>query len=44
MAIEIGKFAGAWEELLELLDVAFSAPWSDEQYETERRSRGAVLP
>ena len=37
MAIEIGKFAGAWEELLELLDLAFSAPWSDEQYETERR-------
>ncbi|GAA1107286.1 GNAT family N-acetyltransferase [Kribbella jejuensis] len=36
MAIEIGKYTGGWEELLELLDVAFSAPWSDEQYESER--------
>ncbi|HWD81747.1 MAG TPA: GNAT family N-acetyltransferase [Kribbella sp.] len=37
MAIEIGKYAGEWDELLELLDVAFSAPWTDEQYESERR-------
>ncbi|HZX01319.1 GNAT family N-acetyltransferase [Kribbella sp.] len=37
MAIEIGKFAGEWAELLELLDMAFSAPWTDEQYESERR-------
>jgi predicted acetyltransferase len=37
MAIEIGKFAGGWEELLELLDMAFSSPWTDEQYEAERR-------
>ena len=31
MAIEIGKFEGEWAELLELLDMAFSAPWTDEQ-------------
>ncbi|MGZ0148377.1 GNAT family N-acetyltransferase [Kribbella sp. WER1] len=37
MAIEIGPFAGEWGELLELLDMAFSAPWTDEQYESERR-------
>ncbi|GAA3119471.1 putative acetyltransferase [Kribbella aluminosa] len=37
MAIEIGNFAGAWAELLELLDMAFSAPWTDEQYESERQ-------
>jgi predicted acetyltransferase len=37
MTIEIGRFAGEWEELLELLDMAFSAPWTDEQYESERR-------
>ncbi|WP_350278526.1 GNAT family N-acetyltransferase [Kribbella sp. HUAS MG21] len=37
MAIEIGKFAGAWDELLELLDMAFSSPWTEEQYEAERR-------
>jgi predicted acetyltransferase len=37
MAIEIGKYTGGWEELLEFLDVAFSAPWSNEQYESERR-------
>ncbi|MFF0269272.1 GNAT family N-acetyltransferase [Kribbella sp. NPDC004536] len=36
MAIEIGKYTGGWDELLELLDVAFSAPWTDEQYESER--------
>ncbi|MFD7154801.1 GNAT family N-acetyltransferase [Kribbella sp. NPDC059898] len=36
MAIEIGKFTGEWAELLELLDMAFSAPWTDEQYESER--------
>ncbi|NUS00879.1 MAG: GNAT family N-acetyltransferase [Kribbellaceae bacterium] len=36
MAIEIGKYTGTWEELLELLDLAFSAPWTDEQYESER--------
>jgi predicted acetyltransferase len=37
MAIEIGKYAGTWEDLTELLDMAFSAPWSDQQYESERR-------
>ncbi|MGW6196036.1 GNAT family N-acetyltransferase [Kribbella sp. NPDC055110] len=37
MTIEIGRFAGEWDELLELLDMAFSAPWTDEQYESERR-------
>ncbi|MEU8225150.1 GNAT family N-acetyltransferase [Kribbella sp. NPDC048915] len=36
MAIEIGQFTGSWEELVELLDVAFSAPWSEEQYTAER--------
>jgi predicted acetyltransferase len=37
MAIEIGRFNGEWDELLELLDMAFSSPWSDEQYESERK-------
>jgi len=37
MAIEIGRYTGEWDELLELLDMAFSAPWTDEQYESERR-------
>jgi predicted acetyltransferase len=37
MAIETGRFEGEWGELLELIDVAFSAPWSDAQLEAERR-------
>ncbi|TCC45795.1 GNAT family N-acetyltransferase [Kribbella capetownensis] len=37
MAIEIGRFEGEWGELLELIDVAFSAPWSAAQLEAERR-------
>jgi predicted acetyltransferase len=37
MAIEIGQFKGGWEELLELLDMAFSAPWTEAQFEGERR-------
>jgi predicted acetyltransferase len=37
MAIEIGRFEGEWGELLELIDVAFSAPWSEAQLEAERR-------
>jgi predicted acetyltransferase len=37
MAIEIGRFTGEWDELLELLDLAFSSPWTDAQYEAERR-------
>jgi predicted acetyltransferase len=36
MAIEIGRYTGEWDELLELLDVAFAAPWTDVQYEAER--------
>jgi predicted acetyltransferase len=36
MAIEIGRFTGEWDELLELLDMAFSSPWTDAQYEAER--------
>ncbi|HEY4572295.1 MAG TPA: GNAT family N-acetyltransferase, partial [Kribbella sp.] len=36
MTIEIGRYTGEWDELLELLDVAFSAPWTDQQYEAER--------
>ncbi|MFI6828182.1 GNAT family N-acetyltransferase [Kribbella sp. NPDC050241] len=37
MAIEIGRFEGEWGELLELIDVAFSAPWSEAQLEAERQ-------
>ncbi|MFI5696082.1 GNAT family N-acetyltransferase [Kribbella sp. NPDC051586] len=37
MAIEIGRFSGEWDELLELLDMAFSSPWTDAQYESERK-------
>jgi predicted acetyltransferase len=37
MAIEIGQYKGGWEELLGLLDMAFSAPWTDAQYEAERK-------
>jgi predicted acetyltransferase len=37
MAIEIGRFKGDWDELLELVDLAFSAPWSEAQLEAERR-------
>jgi predicted acetyltransferase len=37
MAIEIGQFSGEWDELLELLDMAFSSPWTDAQYESERK-------
>ncbi|MFF0344150.1 GNAT family N-acetyltransferase [Kribbella sp. NPDC004875] len=36
MAIEIGQFSGEWDDLLELLDMAFSSPWTDAQYEAER--------
>ncbi|MEV0796668.1 GNAT family N-acetyltransferase [Kribbella sp. NPDC050281] len=37
MAIGIGRFEGEWGELLELIDVAFSAPWSEAQLEAERQ-------
>lgn len=37
MAIEIGRFEGDWDELVELVDLAFAAPWSEEQLEAERR-------
>jgi predicted acetyltransferase len=37
MAIKIGQFSGEWDELLELLDMAFSSPWTDAQYESERK-------
>jgi predicted acetyltransferase len=37
MANEIGQFKGGWDELVELLDLAFAAPWTDAQYEAERR-------
>ena len=37
MAIETGRFKGGWDELVELLDLAFAAPWTDAQYETERK-------
>ena len=37
MAIEIGRFKGGWDELVELLDLAFAAPWTETQLEAERR-------
>ena len=37
MANEIGRFKGEWDELVELLDLAFAAPWTEAQYEAERR-------
>jgi len=37
MAIEIGRFKGDWDELLELVDLAFAAPWNETQIELERR-------
>ena len=37
MAIEIERFNGEWSELLELIDMAFSAPWNEAQLEAERR-------
>ena len=37
MAIEIGQFKGGWDELVELLDLAFAAPWTETQLEAERR-------
>ncbi|MEU4196204.1 GNAT family N-acetyltransferase [Kribbella sp. NPDC026611] len=36
MAIEIGRYTGEWDELLELLDMVFAAAWSGDQYEAER--------
>src|SRR5688500_11602413 len=46
MAIEIGRFEGDWDELVELIDLAFAAPWSEAQLEAERRvwepERGTV--
>jgi predicted acetyltransferase len=37
MAIEIGRFKGDWDELVELVDLAFAAPWNEAQLESERR-------
>ncbi|WP_433017019.1 GNAT family N-acetyltransferase [Kribbella sp. CA-294648] len=37
MTIEIGRFDGEWDELRQVIDLAFSAPWSDAQLETEAR-------
>lgn len=37
MTIGIGRFEGEWAELVGLLNVAFSEPWSDEQLEAERK-------
>ena len=37
MAIEIERFKGGWDELVELLDLAFAAPWTEAQFEAERR-------
>lgn len=37
MAIGIGWFEGEWDELVELVDVAFAAPWNEGQLEAERR-------
>jgi predicted acetyltransferase len=37
MGIEIGRFKGEWDELVEVIDLAFAAPWSEAQWEAERR-------
>jgi predicted acetyltransferase len=37
MGIEIGRFKGEWDELVEVIDLAFAAPWNEAQYEAERR-------
>ncbi|GAB2652719.1 GNAT family N-acetyltransferase [Kribbella swartbergensis] len=37
MAIEIGRFEGDWGELVELVDLAFAAPWNEAQLEAERQ-------
>jgi predicted acetyltransferase len=37
MTIEISSYDGGWDELRALVEVAFSAPWSEAQLETERR-------
>jgi predicted acetyltransferase len=37
MTIGIGRFEGEWAELVGLLNIAFAAPWSDEQLEAERK-------
>lgn len=37
MTIEIEQFGGEWGELRGLIDLAFSAPWSDGQLETESK-------
>lgn len=38
MTIEIGTYGGEWDELRGLIELAFSAPWSEAQLETERRA------
>ncbi|WP_328334605.1 GNAT family N-acetyltransferase [Kribbella sp. NBC_00382] len=38
MTIEIGVYGGEWDELRGMIDLAFSAPWSEAQLETERRA------
>ncbi len=35
--IGIGRFVGEWDELRGMVELAFSAPWSEAQLETERR-------
>jgi predicted acetyltransferase len=37
MAIEFERFTGDWDELVELIDMAFSEPWNEAQLESERR-------
>ncbi|WP_433166382.1 GNAT family N-acetyltransferase [Kribbella sp. CA-247076] len=37
MAIEIERFKGDWDELSELVDLAFASPWNEAQLEAERR-------
>jgi predicted acetyltransferase len=37
MTIEIGGFGGEWGELRAMIELAFSAPWSEAQLETERK-------
>ncbi|MEV6413216.1 GNAT family N-acetyltransferase [Kribbella sp. NPDC051718] len=37
MTIEIGLYGGEWDKLRAMIEVAFSAPWSEAQLETEQK-------
>ncbi|MDX6261364.1 MAG: hypothetical protein QOH84_3052 [Kribbellaceae bacterium] len=38
MTIEIGVYGGEWDELRGMIELAFSAPWTEAQLETERKA------